>query len=122
MPNIPDHAYLAGLVDADGCIFIQRQGMQVRIKVASGDEGTAKWLRSTFGGSCNLRPPRGISKQFTWEWQIVGWKRAYPLLAAIQPFLRAKRYKAESILALGPDIRGVAERSKLRLAINEGAP
>lgn len=107
-------AYLAGVVDSDGCITIyknthyQRKHSTsanpvylVRVAVAQVEAEAVKLARGTFGGDLRhkLNNP-GKSRQ------LLVWRAehglAFDVLSALLPYLRIKRLQAENALALRP--------------------
>lgn len=99
-----DLAYLAGIVDADGMISVQRSLRPQRMYYAArvGITGAARaphdLAAGLFGGnvrSCVIRP--GTRPQFVW---MLHGTRAVPVLRALAPFLRVKREQAAVALAV----------------------
>ena len=98
-----DLAYAAGVIDSDGCIYIDRYRDKrkvhnnyqyaLRIKVCQSDKETVVWLSNTFGGSCREYPydkyTSSNNKKPLFIWQINNLK-AVELLEAIKPYLKIK--------------------------------
>ena len=82
------YAYLAGVVDSDGCISYYAKRNQVRITVNQKDGRAIDYLYGAFGGNVYK------SKGPVYRWEIVG-KRAQSLLKRLIPFLRIKKHQAE---------------------------
>lgn len=95
-------AYLAGIVDGEGCFYIGRvkqgkygSGWQwhVLLKITSCDEVLILWLEQIFGGSKESRY-RWTSKQKfnrpVYNWQATGEMLDY-ILQAIEPYLIIKK-------------------------------
>lgn len=103
-------AYLAGIIDADGCIRIfaekrKRAPSAINVLVTNGDASLVRWLRDKLGGRVYARGP-----QRCWN---VSWtaKKAVSILEGIYPFLIIKREQARltmdfQALLLPPRCRG----------------
>jgi len=101
-------AYLAGIIDADGCIRVSKDrptrdrvtpGYHARVHVRMVERAAVDLLGATFGGSIwTHRPtaPRG-RKLNVWDVSDVQAQRA---LEQLLPYLRIKRPQAENALAL----------------------
>lgn len=97
-----DIAYLAGIVDGEGCFYIGRvkQGKygngyqwQCMLKVTSCDEALIMWLENTFGGAKDSRYRWTSKKAFTrpiYNWQATGTMLDY-LIPLIYPRLIIKK-------------------------------
>src|SRR2546427_10140317 len=117
-PNAPVHsspnrshlsaAYLAGFIDAEGCLMIPkstqangRSHYRTRISVGNTDRSVLEDIQAQFGGIMTNHPPEKI-----------GWSYAYQLiwsdgmvesiLAAVMPDPRAKGGPRTIMLGLGP--------------------
>ena len=91
-------AYLAGVIDSDGCIRIygekrKRAPSSISVIVTNGDSSLIMWLRDRFSGRVYTR-----GKQRCWN---VCWtaKKAVYILEGIYPFLIVKQKQAELTLA-----------------------
>lgn len=97
-----DIAYLAGIIDGEGCFYIGRvkqgkygNGYQWHsmIKVTSCDEELILWLEKTFGGAKDSRYRWTSKKAFTrpvYNWQATGLMLDY-LIPLIYPRLIIKK-------------------------------
>lgn len=114
------HAYLAGIVDADGTIGIKRStyAMRVtrdceqatyseRICVKQVEPHAIDALHGAFGGYRFTAKASALRGKPLHGWQVTD-RKAGVALRALLPFLRIKRMQAENCLAL----RAVKERSK----------
>ncbi len=106
-----DLAYIAAMVDGEGCISITEKGNArgVRITVVNTYKPMIEWLWA-FGGTISSREPRTIGRKMIYEWRICKRADATALLEAILPYMQIKRKRAECALALlariaTPDIR-----------------
>lgn len=95
-------AYLAGVLDSDGCINIDRwkdsrkkKRMQyiVRIQVSVTAKETTDWLENHFEGSTRL-VKRDPPHRDIYYWRISGMK-AIELLEKVKDFMVLKRPRAE---------------------------
>ena len=94
-------AYVAGLMDAEGCFSIYkatpqpggRTPYQPRIVLATVEGQLAKWLVKTFGGFYTRHSP--VRGDVWYQWNLNG-KTAAPLfLSHVLPYLRIKKREAE---------------------------
>ena len=96
-----DLAYLAGIIDGEGCISIfarNRPGhkypdMCLRVAVNSTDEWLCQYIRFSFGGFMSQPKYRANCKPI-WEWRLERGK-ARDFLELILPYLHLKRPQAE---------------------------
>lgn len=104
-------AYLAGIVDADGCIAVRRSTYAAR---HGNGAGASFWerlvvkqvtpevvdlLHATFGGSRRVHDPTAKRGRPLFGWEATG-QVANRALVALMPYLRIKRAQAENCLAL----------------------
>lgn len=106
--TIAQIAYLAGIIDGEGCLYIGRvkqgkygSGWQwhVLLKVTSCDEALILWLEQTFGGSKDSRYRWTSKKKFTrpvYNWQATGEMLDY-VLSVIEPYLIIKKPQCDVI-------------------------
>jgi len=104
--TIEQIAYLAGIIDGEGCFYIGRvkqgkygNGYQwhCMLKVTSCDESLIIWLENTFGGAKDSRYRWTSKKKFTrpvYNWQATGPMLDYVVLV-IYPYLIIKKRQAE---------------------------
>lgn len=107
--NSEQIAYLAGLIDGEGCFYIGNvkqgkygSGLQWHsmLKITSCDEELVVWLESTFGGAKDSRYRWTSKKKFTrpvYNWQATGAMLDY-LLPLVQPYLIIKKRQCEVML------------------------
>ena len=103
-----DAAYIAGLVDGEGCLSIVRQknsncrgGFAYRcgFRIASSNQGIMEWLSEAIGAGCvkSHQPKMRNSKR---QWSLDLWSDdASELTMRLLPYLRIKRPNAELLLA-----------------------
>lgn len=92
-----DIAYLAGIIDGEGCFYIGKtkqskygsgSSWHAMIKVTSCDECLIIWLENTFGGAKETRHRWTSKKAFTrpiYTWQATG-----PMLDYILPLIYSR--------------------------------
>ena len=108
-PKVTELCYLAGILDADGCISIS--------KMKAGQQGTAnpryvltvnvvntslelmEWLVERFGGRYKVRRLQSQNHKATYDWWFNNGKAA-DLLRLIKPHLRIKQNRAKVGLSL----------------------
>ena len=111
MATATDYAYLAGLIDGDGCILLRRrdypnrpgdrarsQSYSLNLKIG-GEPNHLFGLRTTFEmvGSIWIRKRPG--QRHLAEWTIAA-KRGLNLLEHVAPYLLLKKKQADLILAM----------------------
>lgn len=89
-----EKAYIAGIIDGEGSICIERRANRKlstpAVYVASIDRELLDWLGSLLGGHiCKKRPDAPHHSQ-SWDWKLRG-DKALELLEAVRPFLRIRR-------------------------------
>lgn len=107
--SIADLAYLAGIIDGEGCFYIGnvKQGKygsgyqwHSMLKVSSCDEILILWLEETFGGSKDSRYRWTSKKAFcrpVYNWQATGEMLDY-ILPQIQKYLIIKKPHCEVMI------------------------
>lgn len=107
-PSNSDLAYLAGLIDAEGCFrifnFQSKRPGRSRSYVPVLEIGNTKhcifsWLLIRFGGSIIYREPnsRNHNPMIIWSHRS---KALYPVLTKILPYLRVKKERCEKLIQL----------------------
>lgn len=111
-------AYLAGIVDGEGSIFIAKNSARLqgsytlRLSVTSTDRVLIDWIHARFGGNtCSQRKPNRWSPAY--HWRLSG-PHAKQLLEAIGPYLVIKRVKADWAIAF--------QQSRLGIGVHPLAP
>lgn len=105
-----DIAYLAGIIDGEGSIYIGNFSCnptsklpyyQTNIQVTNTDEALIQWLYDTFGGLVNTKSrektDRPRKKAFIWT---VSGERLTHLCEILMPFLISKKRQAEIMLRM----------------------
>lgn len=93
-----DLAYLAGLVDGEGCFFIYRRGA-TGLQICMTSEKTIDWLHQTFSGNKRgVRHPTNIKWRPSYTWALQRQADLVWLIPRLLPYLRAKRSEAQRLL------------------------
>ena len=104
MSDKAKYAYLAGIIDGEGCLTIGagRKGNITNynsvIMIASTDEKLIKWLQHNFGG--NYYKSSRVSEKWkqAYIWRYLKKKEIEVLLLAVLPYLIIKRKQAILLL------------------------
>ena len=107
VPVKSNHAYLAGILDGEGSISVQRQRSGKRmlvyhkllVRVCNTDYRLMAWLKASYGGSVRSER-RSADRKVIYHWTVSG-VAATRALAGIEPHLIIKRERALTALALG---------------------
>lgn len=96
-----DLAYLAGIIDGEGCISIVKYPwghFNCRISVVNTDVRLMVWLQESWGGG--LSTPRQVKPHWkpTMMWILSG-EKAVDLIKELQPYLMLKKEQAEVFLS-----------------------
>jgi hypothetical protein len=102
--SVVDLAWLAGIMDGEGSIFIMKQQRTdrerqynyiLRISVQSTDGIMAQeCLKISGEGACFDAPTTKENQSNTYKWQVSG-KRAKHVLQSLVPFMRVKKEQAQ---------------------------
>jgi hypothetical protein len=103
-------AYLAGVMDSDGYIGVQRNTYAMRVRgdatqaiyqartqVKQVEPAAIDLFRQAFGGHRFLQGPSAAQGRQLWTWQVHS-AACRPILETLLPFLRIKRAQAENAL------------------------
>jgi hypothetical protein len=92
-----DIAYLAGIIDADGCIGIQKysncNSYRVILTVVQRDVALIEYLFNTFSGSINVVKGGVKNAKFYLRWVVTDTKAMEVLVQCI-PYLKLKKQQA----------------------------
>jgi hypothetical protein len=97
-----ERAYIAGIIDGEGCISPQfRHGrVHVKVEVRNTNLNLIKWLLSKTGlGHVYTAKNRANWKQ-TYSWEVFRFAEVRAILKVVQPFLIVKRKQAELTLKI----------------------
>jgi hypothetical protein len=104
-PSNADLAYIAGLIDAEGCFRIQhwkskREGRSedwvISLEIGNTKYPIFPWLLERFGGSVIYRKPTGSRQNPMVIWSLRS-DALYQILMSIYPFLRVKKERCEKL-------------------------
>jgi len=93
-------AYMAGIVDGEGCLYINPHTWSVGITISMKDKLPLQLFQDVFGGDIKSRPRRSTRTpnwRHLWSWSMGG-RRATWLIDLLIPFLRNKKSQAELAL------------------------
>jgi hypothetical protein len=110
-------AYLAGLLDGEGCIILAREsvpnktqggiryGYKLNITITNTSSQMIEWLHQTIGGKVftYAHIPGWRTK---YDWRIYG-DEAREILRELRPYLTVKREQAEIALEYQPGNKGL---------------
>jgi len=135
--TIEDLAYLAGIIDGEGCIAVSKQWRnnrwqyRLQLSITSTSEILKDWLETTFGGFVWSTNPRSSNRSTMLHWTASG-NRCQQLLKMVLPYLKVKKPQAELALLMNFNPYGGASRwystyteeeellrEKVRLAIHD---
>lgn len=119
-----DFAYVAGLIDGDGCFSTSHNGsgyLNISLRLVNRDKPTLNWLALKFGGTVVSKGNVNIPDHWnpTYQW-VVSSGPLKELLPEIIPYLRIRKAQAELTLdfVLLP-YESTDERWRLRGQISE---
>ena len=107
-------AYLAGIVDGEGCISThlipnKRHIPSVYVKVVMTDARPVMLLQTVFGGTVAGVQPRKPNHKPGYCWQVSG-RRAGDVLIALMPLLLVKKEQAGKAIAIRAITGSVGKR------------
>lgn len=88
-----DLAYIAGIIDGEGCISFSRSNRRWSISIASTDQRLIEWIHR-MGGSVAGTDASWLGKKTVWQWSTVSQRNVLALLQAVEPYMIIKREKA----------------------------
>ncbi len=121
--SVAQAAYLAGMVDGDGCIYIgnfscnpktKASYYQTNMQIACTDEILIDWLIETFGGLKNKRTPKQLpenSRKDVFIWTASG-DRLTHLCELIQPYVITKKRQVEIMLKMRATYIPISKKGK----------
>lgn len=103
-----DLAYIAGLVDGEGCL--RHDGYTERVSITSCYPHHLQWIKQTSGlGSVRKMPTKRAGHRCAYRLDICGMD-AVEFVECIRPYLREKAYQADILLAIRKLPRGSEAR------------
>lgn len=114
LTKIPESnlAYLAGIIDGEGCIRIAKRVKrseekwgyyELSLVVTNTDARLIKWIESTFGGSVTPLARRKSHHKDLYEW-VVSSRAAGSILSAVEKFMIVKKEQAQLALRFRENI------------------
>ena len=105
-----DLAYLAGIVDGEGCIYAEakRSRSSIRLTVTNTSLALINWIVGRFGGNVHVCKKSRRRKRICYSWYVNGQRLAARILAAIIPYMVIKRKQAELALQWQPGMSAEA--------------
>jgi len=101
---IPSAKYLAGFIDAEGCVRLTRDHFAgwnpqygARVQVCNTNRSVLEDLRRTFSGVITCQPGRSVRWKDSYQLVWTG-RRVEPLLRTVEPYLRIKRRNAQIVM------------------------
>lgn len=93
-------AYLAGIVDGEGCFAMHKRGHHygTQIEVGNTDLLLMDWLKSHFGGTVSHEPRSNKKHQDIWRWRTTT-DTLEVILQSLIPYLIVKKRQAQIMLA-----------------------
>lgn len=98
-----DIAYLAGLIDADGCVgFVNNNPYRYpKCAIAMCDKKTIEWVHKTFGGRFRIFDPKNYSTTLGKKLQYICYFRKKEMISILPltlPYLQGKREAVKEML------------------------
>lgn len=98
-----DLAYLAGIVDGEGCIRVARHSTYPHrfnciLTVTNTNPVLMDWLKQTFGGNISTHQPSNSNHKISYVWTISG-SNSVKLVKIVKPFLKLKVEQASLLLS-----------------------
>ena len=108
-----ESAYIAGMIDGDGCLSIGRQtntsdSYRIVIKIVQKDRQTLDWIHEHTGvGHINVQKSYSAHQHgaIYWQYQITSHKDVVGLLERIYPYTVTKKRRCELVYHLGSNMQ-----------------
>lgn len=124
-------AYLAGLIDGEGSVFLRhgwtRRRILPMVRVSNTDPKMIRWIHENFGGTERhvMKPTEkerrtGKRKKPLYRWETDSILACKALLDAVLPFLITKKQNGEKVLAFCND-KLRQYKSKVHLKVEKSA-
>lgn len=103
-----DKAYLAGIIDGEGSLYVASASLpsgtksySARLSVDQSNEEFIRWVASMFGVGCvaEVTKKSSLGKKRAFAWRA-SCKEAASVLRAVIPYLKIKKRQAELLLEL----------------------
>ena len=100
-------AYMAGLLDGEGCLRIderKNRGRRITVSVSNTDMKMINWMKENFGGNIYEDNNAKYGWKACYQLQIRKTKDIYKLLKAVSPYLITKKEKAKELIKRAEEI------------------
>ena len=104
-PTEVDLAYLAGLLDGEGCFTASARSRRFGIVVSMTDAGPIEWLHERFSGFVNMYVSRTVRFKLVHRWNLARQEDLRYLIPRVMPYLRVKGLQAWAMLRLLEELR-----------------
>lgn len=123
-----DIAYIAGIIDGEGCISIWRRHRvkssdvyytAICVSMGMTSEWMIRWMQMLFGGSVYKNKRHPLHKD-SWQWNVRN-ERAMEMIKLILPYLKLKRGQAELAIKFheAKAIRGLRHKTPGDLVVEQ---
>ena len=115
------YAYLAGIIEGEGCIFISNSKNKNRktnynfstlLSIEMGKSDIPKFIYKTFGGNLKVRK-RKDRNYFMYIWYVSGIKM-YNILKKVYPYLQQKKKEAKIYFKYAKTLKYPQGRKRLK--------
>lgn len=92
-PTAEDWAYLAGMIDGEGCVAVELftgGSIGITVTIVNSHRSMLDWLTDRFGGCIRPRPNPIRRWKKTWSWSVTGYA-ADAILHRVSPILIIKQ-------------------------------
>lgn len=126
-PTVCDHighedlAYLAGLIDGEGCItssYPKSRERPLMLKLGMIHRPTIEWVKMVVGGGVTAHRTNQKPARQSWTWQLNG-IRAYALLSRLLPYMKTKAAEAAVACLIGETFFVNQVRGKVVAEVHE---
>lgn len=94
--NKQDWAYLAGILDGEGYVTVNKAG--ARLEVASTEVKLIDWMCARIGGSRTQYQPKNLKYKLTYKWATAKRDHVEWVLSNCVPYMIIKRPQAQAVL------------------------
>jgi hypothetical protein len=104
---VKDKAYIAGIIDGEGCVAIHRRsGRGCKygysfygvVRVSNTNLALLKWLQEVTGLGAVVESQVTGNRRRQWEWKVHS-QQAYGLLKVLYPYLQVKKENADVLMS-----------------------
>ena len=109
-----ERGYLAGIIDGEGCIGIQKSksGIQLKVGIFNTERSLLEWIQRRFGGTiCDRLHQDGNKVEYNYTFYG---HRALDMLRTVYPYLVVKRKNAQLAFLYGMTLQPLKSSEKLK--------